>query len=115
MSKIKISKYNSEHYCWGDLCDGWHLVKTAELSIIHEKMPAKTSEVRHCHEKANQFFFVLTGQASIEIDGELTLLNEHEGIEVLAKTPHQMMNNSSEPIEFIVISMPNSKGDRVLA
>lgn len=112
---IKISKYDAEHYTWGDLCDGWHLIDTAELSIIHEKMPAETSEVRHYHKKAKQFFFVLTGQASIEIDGEVTLLNKHEGIEVLATTPHQMMNNSSEAIEFIVISMPNSKGDRVLA
>jgi hypothetical protein len=40
---MKISKLNAEHYIWGDQCDGWHLVSTSDLSIIQERMPAKTS------------------------------------------------------------------------
>lgn len=111
---MKISKDNAEHYIWGNICDGWHLVKTNELSIIHEKMPSKTSEVKHFHQKAKQFFFILSGQATIEVNGEVVLLNEHEGIEILQGTPHQMMNNSDNDIEFIVVSSPTSKGDRIL-
>lgn len=111
---MKISKENAEHYIWGSICDGWHLVKTDELSIIHEKMPSKTSEVKHFHQKAKQFFFVLSGQATIEVNGEIIMLNENEGIEILPKIPHQMMNNSDCDIEFIVISSPTSKCDRVL-
>ena len=111
---MKISKDNAEHYIWGSMCDGWHLVKTDELSIIHEKMPSKTSEVTHFHQKAKQFFFVLSGQATIEVNEEIVLLNEHEGIEILPEIPHQMMNNSDCDIEFIVVSLPTSKGDRTL-
>lgn len=111
---MKISKNNAEHYIWGSICDGWHLVKTDELSIIHEKMPSKTSEVKHFHQKAKQFFFVLSGQATIEINEEVILLNQHEGIEVLPKIHHQMMNNTDCDIEFIVVSSPTSKGDRIL-
>lgn len=111
---MKISKDNAEHYIWGSICDGWHLVKTDELSIIHEKMPSKTSEVKHFHQKAKQFFFVLSGQATIEVNEEIILLNEHEGIEILPEIPHQMMNNSDCDIEFIVVSSPTSKGDRIL-
>lgn len=35
----KVSKENAEHYVWGGSCDGWHLVKGQELSVIHERMP----------------------------------------------------------------------------
>lgn len=112
---MKISKNNAEHYIWGNKCDGWHLVKNNELSIIHEKMPPNTSEIKHFHQKAKQFFFVLSGQAAIEVNKEIILLNEHDGIEILPGTPHQMMNNSDCEIEFVVVSAPTSKGDRILA
>ncbi len=111
---MKISKINAEHYIWGNICDGWHLVKNCELSIIHEKMPPKTSEVKHFHQKAKQFFFVLSGEAAIEVNKELIILNEHEGIEILSGIPHQMMNNSDHEIEFLVISTPPGQGDRIL-
>lgn len=37
---MKISKANAEHYLWGGDCDGWHLVKNQNLSVIHERMPS---------------------------------------------------------------------------
>jgi len=111
---MKISKNNGEHYFWGDNCDGWHLVKSDDLSVIHEKMPPDTAEVRHFHEKSKQFFFILKGQATMELDGEIFLLDEQEGIEIPPKTPHKMMNKSDLEIEFVVVSAPKSKGDRVV-
>jgi hypothetical protein len=33
----------------GTDCEGWHLVKTSDLSIIEEHMPTGISEVRHEH------------------------------------------------------------------
>jgi mannose-6-phosphate isomerase-like protein (cupin superfamily) len=113
VTTVKVSKMSAEHYIWGQVCDGWHLVKTGELSIIHERMPAKTSEARHFHQKARQFFFVLAGHATIEVDGKIILLGEHEGVEVDPGVPHQMMNPSPEAIEFIVVSSPASHGDRI--
>ncbi|MGE5702194.1 MAG: cupin domain-containing protein [Clostridia bacterium] len=112
---MKISKGNAEHYIWGSLCDGWHLVKQPELSIIHERMPHGTSEVRHYHEQARQFFFVLSGTATIEVNGEEIQLGVHEGVEIPPHVPHQMMNKSGADVEFLVISNPTSKGDRVNA
>ena len=108
-----ISKETAEHYVWGENCDGWHLVKHAELSVIHERMSAKTAEVRHFHTKARQFFFVLSGAATLEIAGRRELLQQHEGMEVPPNVPHQMFNESDEDAEFIVISQPASHGDRV--
>jgi mannose-6-phosphate isomerase-like protein (cupin superfamily) len=42
-------------------------------------------------------------------------LQAHEGIEVPPGTPHQLRNESSADLHFLVISQPNSHGDRVAA
>lgn len=110
---MKISKQNAEHYVWGNQCDGWHLVKQKDLSIIHERMPGNTSEVRHYHHYARQFFFVLSGTACMELNGEVIMLNAQEGVEVPPSVPHQMQNITNEEVEFMVISQPNSRGDRI--
>ncbi|GAE37492.1 cupin domain-containing protein [Halalkalibacter akibai] len=111
---MKISKSNAEHYIWGDNCDGWYLVNNNDLSIIHERMPQNTLEVRHYHNHSQQFFFVLSGTATLEVDGTIIELNSQEGFEVPPLVPHQMFNKSNQNLEFIVTSQPNSKGDRVL-
>lgn len=108
-----ISTHNAEHYRWGQQCDGWHLVKTDRLSIIQEHVPAGGAEVRHHHEKANQFFFVLSGQATLEVDGKIHTLHAEEGLYVRAGVPHQLRNDSSTPLRFIVTSSPPSHGDRI--
>ena len=36
----------ADHYTWGNNCDGWHLVRTPDLSIIEELMLPDTSETR---------------------------------------------------------------------
>lgn len=111
---MKISKQNAEHYIWGDNCDGWHLVKNKELSVIHERMPVNTAEVIHYHNQARQFFFVLSGFATIEIDGEKIILTPQEGLEVAPLIEHQIRNESNQDVEFLVRSQPNSRGDRVI-
>ncbi|MDO3675990.1 cupin domain-containing protein [Paenibacillus ehimensis] len=112
---MKISKANAPHYIWGDRCDGWHLVQQPELSVIHERMPPHTAEVRHYHHQARQLFFVLTGTAELEVDGELHTLGPQEGCEVPPGVPHQMKNVSSGDVEFLVVSHPQTRGDRVEA
>ncbi|ALC82718.1 MULTISPECIES: cupin domain-containing protein [Bacillus] len=112
---MKITKQTAEHYNWGDNCDGWHLVKTKHLSVIHERMPAHTEEERHYRSAARQFFLVLSGSAVLEVDGERITIHSQEGVEVPPQVPPQMMNESDTDVEFIVISQPESRGDRVIA
>lgn len=111
---MKISKHSAEHYLWGDNCDGWRLVKKPDLSVIHERMPPHTSEVRHYHNKAQQFFFILSGTATIEVNSEAIVLSAQEGVEIPPLVPHQMFNKSDEAVEFLVISQPATKGDRTI-
>lgn len=106
---------NSEHYMWGSNCDGWHLAKSEALSVIQERVPSGSSEVRHLHKNAEQFFYILTGIATIEVGGEVHTLEPNQGIHVPAGTAHTLSNQHEQNLEFLVISTPPSHGDRVNA
>lgn len=107
-----VDKDTAEHYVWGNSCDGWHLLKSDELSIIQEKVPSGKSEKRHFHSNSRQFFYILNGTASIEIDGAIHQLNQGQGIEIAPTKPHKFMNSSSDDVELLVVSSPKSHGDR---
>lgn len=109
---MKISKETSEHYTWGQNCDGWHLLKSDTLSIIQEKMPIGTEEALHFHHKAQQFFYVLTGIATFEIEGEIFEVKAHEGIHIASGKKHKIQNKSETELHFLVISEPKAHGDR---
>jgi mannose-6-phosphate isomerase-like protein (cupin superfamily) len=108
-----ISIKSAEHYKWGADCDGWHLVKRPDLSVIEELMPASTSEVRHSHARARQFFYVLEGELTMEIEHHVFVLQKGEGIEVSPGQQHQALNKSGGPVRIVVTSQPPSHGDRV--
>jgi mannose-6-phosphate isomerase-like protein (cupin superfamily) len=107
-----IGNATAEHYIWGNGCDGWHLVRNPQLSVIQERMPAGTTEVRHFHHHAQQFFYVVAGKAVMEVDGRRMALIAGEGIWIPAGTSHQMRNESSDEVHFLVVSQPPSQGDR---
>jgi len=107
-----IDNTTAEHYQWGDNCDGWYLVKQQDLLVIHEKMPPHTAEQRHYHHHARQFFFVLTGVLTMERNGEVHHISVQQGLEIPPNVPHQARNDQSDPVEFLVISQPSTRGDR---
>ena len=108
-----ISTKTAQHYPWGEQCDGWHLIRSEVLSVIQERMPPATSEVRHYHAKARQFFFVLSGQLSIVLQGEIHRLGVEEGLEIAPGMPHRVFNDSAAEARFLVVSSPPAQGDRV--
>jgi mannose-6-phosphate isomerase-like protein (cupin superfamily) len=107
-----VSRENAEHYRWGVDCDGWHLVKDKQLSVIEEVMPPGAAEVRHYHKRSQQFFYILSGEVLMEIDGENLLISAGSGIRILPEVRHQIRNPSSGPVRFLVVSQPASHGDR---
>jgi len=106
------SKTTAEHYTWGDSCDGWRLADRQDFAVIQERMPPKTKETRHIHAFARQFFYILEGEATMELNGEIYRMGTREGIEIPPNTPHTMMNPFEMPVEFLVVSSPATKGDR---
>lgn len=108
-----IDRRTAPHYLWGNNCDGWHLVQNDELSIIEERMPPGTSEVRHYHQKSNQFFYVLKGNLQIEVEESEVTLSAGQSLHINAGQRHQVFNRSADDVEFLVVSNPPSHGDRI--
>jgi mannose-6-phosphate isomerase-like protein (cupin superfamily) len=107
-----ISTRTAEHYPWGDRCDGWFLLKSAGLHVIEERMPPGTSEKRHYHDRAEQLFYVLSGELTMKFAGDSVKVRAREALRVPAREAHQAANESDAPVEFLVISFPPSHGDR---
>lgn len=108
-----VSTLTSEHYLWGQGCDGWRLLQGDDLSVIQERVPAGKTEVMHYHEHSRQFFYILEGQAQMAFEDKVVLLQKGDGIEIPPLTKHRFENNSDQDVIFLVISSPKSQGDRV--
>ena len=106
------STATADHYVWGEVCDGWHLVRAENLSVIEERMPPGAEEQRHWHERARQFFYVLEGELTMQFDDRAVILQSRQGIEIAPGLPHQAKNTSNAEVSFLVISQPRSHGDR---
>jgi len=109
--KIKNTN-NAEHYIWGDNCDGWHLLKSDSLSIIQENMPPDTEEGLHYHALAQQFFYILQGEATFEVNEVIYRVAAGSGFHIQANEIHRIFNKTGEDLKFLVISEPKSHGDR---
>ncbi|MCW3088801.1 MAG: cupin protein [Sediminibacterium sp.] len=110
----KVSKHEPlKHYQWGGSCDGWNLVDEASLAVKQERMPAGASETLHYHEKAQQFFFMLKGEAGFEIEGEAIIVKEQEGVHIAPGQKHRIINHTTSDIEFILMSQPSTANDRI--
>ena len=108
-----ISVENAEHYVWGEGCDGWHLLKREDMSIIQERVPAGGAEVIHYHNLARQFFYILDGEGTMVSEGQEILMKKGQGLEIPPQVRHQFMNQSNADVHFLVISVPSTRGDRV--
>jgi len=111
-NKMKKTKHNSEHYYWGEKCEGWRFLDTTDLNITRETIPPGKGEKMHLHHKARQFFYIISGIATFDIEGETHIVNSDEGIEIIPGKKHCISNNNESPLEFIVISQLTTRGDR---
>jgi len=100
------------HYKWGDNCDGWVYVDEPGLSVKQELMPPGTAEALHYHQQSQQFFFILQGTATFEVEGEKIAIKTQEGFYIAAGKKHRISNNANEGLEFILSSQPSTHGDR---
>lgn len=109
------SKQNAAHYFWGNNCEAWVLKTTDQLSVKQEKMPPNTKEEAHYHKKAEQIFYILSGIAVFYIEEQKITIREGETLTILPEQRHYIANESDTSIEFLVISQPDTQGDRYLA
>lgn len=106
------SKNNAEHYIWGNGCDSWVLKDSENLSVKQEIMPSQTAEKLHFHHHAEQFFYILKGEAVFYTNDEKFSVKAGESISILPKSKHYISNESENDLEFLVISNPSTNNDR---
>lgn len=100
------------HYEWGTNCDGWRLVDRPELSVIEERVPPGAAEEWHVHDRARQFFYVLSGRAEMRTTSGVADLAPGMGVEVPPGVAHQFANVGDCDVVFLVTSTPSTRGDR---
>jgi len=110
---MPISIENAEHYIWGEICDGWHLLKRGDMSVIQERVPAGGAEVMHYHELARQLFYILDGEGMMIFEDHEVNLVKGQGLEIPPQIKHQFKNQSNADVHFLVISIPTTRGDRI--
>ena len=108
-----VSRSSAPHYTWANACDGWRLIDTPALSVVEERVPPGAEEMRHYHNEARQFFYVLSGTAVVGIEEREHQVPAGSGIEVAPGVQHKFMKRSDEDVVFLVISAPSTKADRV--
>jgi mannose-6-phosphate isomerase-like protein (cupin superfamily) len=111
--KIASKDNPLKHYQWGDNCDGWNLVDESSLSVKLERMPPHTAEQKHFHEKAQQFFYILKGEAVFEIERERITVKQEQGIYLKPGKLHKIINENDEDLEFLLSSQPSTANDRI--
>ena len=102
----------ADHYVWGQVSDGWRLLDSPGLSVIEERVPAGAGEEWPVHDTATQFFYVLEGLAQMRTVEGVVELGSREGIEIPTGLAHRFFNPGPAETRFLVISSPNTRGDR---
>jgi mannose-6-phosphate isomerase-like protein (cupin superfamily) len=110
---MSVSVANAAHYIWGEINDGWHLLKRDDVSVIQERVPAGGAEVMHYHEVARQFFYVIEGVGTMAFEDHEVIMSKGQGLEIPPQVKHQFKNSSLAEVHFLVISVPTTRGDRI--
>jgi mannose-6-phosphate isomerase-like protein (cupin superfamily) len=58
-------------------------------------------------------FYILSGTAQFEINGNEFVLNANQSIHIPPMTKHRIYNLNSSDLHFLVISEPESHGGRI--
>ncbi len=113
MDIVPAHRANAPHRRWGADCDAWELLSLDDLQIVEERMPPGTREEGHHHAEARQFFYVLSGTLTIELDGQEHTVSTGSGLHVPAGTGHLVANRGPGVASFLAIASPTTAGDRL--
>lgn len=105
-----ISRHTARSSTWNEVCQAFHLVDRADLSVVEEHMPPGTSGESHVHARSRQFFQVLSGTGTLTVDSAEVQVPAGSGIEVPPRAQHHMRNDGSEDLVMLVVSCPRVPG-----
>ena len=73
-------------------------------SLAEARVPAGSATQRHYHKLAEEFYFILEGRGTIEIDGELREVSPGDAILIAPGAWHTIV--AAEPLRFLCCCAP---------
>ncbi|MDB5251651.1 MAG: cupin [Flaviaesturariibacter sp.] len=111
--KGPLTRETAPRNVWAEGCEAWTFVDTDTLSVKLERMQPGTTEMRHRHSRAQQFFYILAGEARFEVGHETIFVSAGQGLHIKAGEPHLVANEGHDVLEFILSSEPATTNDRI--
>ena len=75
-------------------------------SLAEATLPAKGSTQRHYHKKSEEFYYLLEGEAEMEIDGVTKKMSSGDAVLIPAGAWHQITANEGGPIRLLCSCAP---------
>ena len=84
------------------------------MRVIAERMPPGAREDMHDRRHSRQFFYILSGHATMRLQEGVEVLPAGTGVKIAPMQIHQMQNMSPEDLQFLVFSVPKAHSDKVV-
>ena len=75
-------------------------------SLAEATLPAKGSTLRHYHKKSEEFYYLLEGEAQMEINGVTKKMSSGDAVLIPAGAWHQITANEDGPIRLLCCCAP---------
>lgn len=72
----------------------------------------RNAEQLHFHKLAQQFFYILYGEATFRVEGEIVVVKSNQGILIKPGLQHRISNVNETDLSFILTSQPSTRNDR---
>jgi mannose-6-phosphate isomerase-like protein (cupin superfamily) len=79
---------------------------TTNHSFVHVVVPAGSRSPRHFHKVSEETYYVLSGSAAMEVDGNEFPLVAGDALLIMPREWHQIKNDSTDELHFITVSAP---------
>lgn len=75
-------------------------------AFCKQALQARQTSDLHSHDSVEQLYYVLKGSGTMLIDGERRKVAEGDVVFLPPKTSHQLINESEDWIEYLIIQAP---------
>ena len=87
-------------------CDAMVVVDEPQLRVQLEQLPAGAMELLRFYARADQFFYVLSGEATVELEGGQEYLSKGQGLLMKPGTAYRIFNGGNTTLRYVITSQP---------
>jgi mannose-6-phosphate isomerase-like protein (cupin superfamily) len=109
---LPVSATSAEPHFQEANCVGWRLLDQDLLGIVEKQMPAGATTSWCRHDRLRQFFYVLNGQLSIDVEQVVRVVDMGSGLEIPPLVTYRVRNSGGWPASFLTIELRFSSMER---